>query len=257
MGVRVPPSAPVGPPVRQTGGPSSCTADSLLEVLATSGSKRSDPVSSVRSKLGARNRRGQATRNRSCAAGANKDDRAGASTHAASPFQDHVRQRRTALLVESFNATFRVTPSREGGVDQPEHQASAAASGSADTDQRKLVLVVEDDESVSGLLIALLEERGYEAIAALDGQTAIELARKRHPHLITLDLALPGSDGHDVLAGLKADPRTSDIPIVVISAFTQILPAGERKKLAYLLGKPFDVTEVLDIVQATVGNPYV
>jgi CheY-like chemotaxis protein len=122
---------------------------------------------------------------------------------------------------------------------------------------RKLVLVVEDDESVSSLLIDLLEERGYDAMPALDGQTAIELARKHLPHLITLDLALPGSDGHQVLASLKADARTRDIPIVVISAFTQILPAGERKKLAYLLGKPFDVTEVLEIVQATVGNPYV
>lgn len=150
-----------------------------------------------------------------------------------------------------------VTRRKEGGVDQAEDQRKDASNGDAAAGPSKLVLVVEDDEAVSGLLIALLEERGYEAIAALDGQTAIELARKHHPHLITLDLALPGSDGHDVLAGLKSDPRTSDIPIVVISAFTQILPAGERKKLAYLLGKPFDVTEVLEIVQATVGNPYV
>jgi CheY-like chemotaxis protein len=124
-------------------------------------------------------------------------------------------------------------------------------------DQRKTVLVVEDDESVSSLLVALLEDRGYLAIPALDGKSAIELARRHEPHLITLDLALPGSDGHDVLASLKADPRTREIPIVVISAFTQILPAGDRKKLAYLLGKPFDVSEVLEVVQATVGNPYV
>ncbi|MCC7366982.1 MAG: response regulator [Chloroflexi bacterium] len=125
------------------------------------------------------------------------------------------------------------------------------------TRSAKRVLVVEDDESVSSLLVDLLEDRGYRAIPALDGQTAVALAREHQPDLITLDLALPGSDGHEVLASLKADPRTRDIPIVVISAFTQILPAGERKKLAYLLGKPFDVTEVLEIVQATVGNPYV
>jgi CheY-like chemotaxis protein len=122
---------------------------------------------------------------------------------------------------------------------------------------KKVVLVVEDDEAVSSLLVALLEDRGYDAVPALDGRTAIELARKLVPNLITLDLALPGSDGHEVLESLKADPRTRDIPVVVISAFTQILPAGDRKKLAYLLGKPFDVTEVLAVVQATVGNPYV
>jgi CheY-like chemotaxis protein len=119
------------------------------------------------------------------------------------------------------------------------------------------VLVVEDDEAVSSLLVDLLRERGYNAVPAYDGRKALQLARKLKPHLITLDLALPGADGQAVLQRLKADPATRDVPVVVISAFTQILPAGDRKKLAYLLGKPFDLTEVLDIVQATVGNPYV
>ena len=124
-------------------------------------------------------------------------------------------------------------------------------------DSKRTVLVVEDDEAVSQLLVALLHERGYGAVPAYDGPSAIHMARKLQPNLITLDLALPGEDGHAVLESLKADPATREIPVVVISAFTQILPAGDRKKLAYLLGKPFDVSEVLDVVQATVGNPYV
>ena len=127
----------------------------------------------------------------------------------------------------------------------------------AEATGRRTVLVVEDDEAVSGLLVALLDERGYAAVPAYDGQSAVRLARRLQPHLITLDLALPGSDGHAVLESLKADPATREIPVVVISAFTQILPAGDRKKLAYLLGKPFDVAEVMEIVQATVGNPFV
>ncbi len=122
--------------------------------------------------------------------------------------------------------------------------------------QSRVVLVVEDDRAVSELLVDLLRDRGYGAVPVYDGRSAVRMARKIKPHLITLDLALPGADGHDVLASLKADPVTRDIPIVVISAFTQILPAGDRRKLAYLLGKPFDVAEVLEVVQATVGNPY-
>ena len=141
--------------------------------------------------------------------------------------------------------------------DWQEDERSAAAAPKGGQVPKKLVLVVEDDEAVSSLLVALLEDRGYAAVPAMDGRSAIELARKLAPHLITLDLALPGTDGHEVLESLKANPETRDIPIVVISAFTQILPAGDRKKLAYLLGKPFDVAEVLAIVQATVGNPYV
>jgi CheY-like chemotaxis protein len=135
--------------------------------------------------------------------------------------------------------------------------ADGQARTGAEPTTKKTVLVVEDDEAVSSLLIALLEDRGYGAVPALDGRSAIDLAGELLPDLITLDLALPGTDGHEVLARLKANPRTRDIPIVVISAFTQILPAGDRKKLAYLLGKPFDVTEVLEVVQATVGNPFV
>jgi CheY-like chemotaxis protein len=131
-----------------------------------------------------------------------------------------------------------------------------AAKPDADDAVQKTVLVVEDDEAVSSLLVTLLEDAGYHAVPAFDGRRAIELAQHIRPHLITLDLALPGSDGHEVLERLKGDPRTREIPVVVISAFTQILPAGDRKKLAYLLGKPFDVSEVMAIVQATVGNPY-
>ena len=143
------------------------------------------------------------------------------------------------------------SPEEWHNADQP-----TSAGPPREAPARKTVLVIEDDEAVSGLLIALLEDRGYAAVPAMDGKTAIELARKVDPHLITLDLALPGTDGHEVLENLKANPETRDIPVVVISAFTQILPAGDRKKLAYLLGKPFDVTEVLEIVQLTVGNPY-
>ena len=146
------------------------------------------------------------------------------------------------------------------GWSQPngsDHEPRAASGEAHAANGRRTVLVVEDDEAVSGLLVELLKDRGYIAIPAYDGQSAVRLARQFRPHLITLDLALPGTDGHVVLESLKADPATRDTPVVVISAFTQVLPAGDRKKLAYLLGKPFDVTEVMEIVQATVGNPYV
>ena len=140
---------------------------------------------------------------------------------------------------------------RAGDRQHTEHRVAA------EPNVKRTVLVVEDDPAVSELLVVLLNERGYGAIPAYDGQSAIRLARELRPHLITLDLALPGSDGHAVLESLKANPATREIPVVVISAFTQVLPAGDRKKLAYLLGKPFDVTEVMEIVQATVGNPFV
>lgn len=149
----------------------------------------------------------------------------------------------------------RAMPSRVDSYPQPQPEREVRAVQAKETG--RTVLVVEDDRAVSSLLIDLLQDRGYHAVPAFDGRTAVRLARQLKPHLITLDLALPHLDGHGVLERLRLDPDTRDIPVVVISAFTQILPAGDRKKVAYLLGKPFDVTEVLEIVQATVGNPYV
>jgi CheY-like chemotaxis protein len=194
------------------------------------------------------------------------------SAPAGSTLQDHSCRQCGELLVESVRTTDDQTCCEAYGVDQEQndemqpapssndwrHVGSSNSSEPAEAPHpRKTVLVVEDDEAVSSLLVALLEERGYVAVPAMDGRSAIELARTLEPHLITLDLALPGTDGHQVLESLKSNPQTRDIPVVVISAFTQILPAGDRKKLAYLLGKPFDVSEVLEIVQATVGNPFV
>lgn len=121
---------------------------------------------------------------------------------------------------------------------------------------RGTVLVVEDDEAISELLVLLLREHEYDARPAYNGRSAIRLARQLKPDLITLDLALPGLDGQSVLKRLRIDPKTREIPVIVISAFTQIVPSGDRRKVAYMIGKPFDVSEVMSVVEATVGNPY-
>lgn len=133
---------------------------------------------------------------------------------------------------------------------------SPATQPRSEPENRRTILIVEDDEGVSSLLATLLGELGYRSLVARTGRAALRMARELRPHLITLDLGLPGLDGRAVLERLKADPATREIPVVVISAYTQILPAGERKKLAYLLGKPFEVAEVLEVIRATVGNPY-
>src|SRR3954469_17723569 len=87
----------------------------------------------------------------------------------------------------------------ENRSDAGREPVSASGSATPHPSPKKTVLVVEDDEAVSGLLVALLEDRGYAAVPAYDGRSAIELAGKLLPHLITLDLALPGTDGHEVL----------------------------------------------------------
>src|SRR5688500_18236729 len=93
----------------------------------------------------------------------------------------------------------------------------------------KTVLVVEDDEAVSSLLVDVVEARGSVAEPAMGGRASNERGGKVMPDLLPVDVALPGTDGHEVLGRHKADPKTRDSPFVVISAFTQIRPVGERK----------------------------
>jgi CheY-like chemotaxis protein len=79
------------------------------------------------------------------------------------------------------------------------------------------VLVVEDDDTAASILTRHLARAGYRTEVAYDGLEALEKARRLRPAAITLDILLPKSDGWEVLRALKGDPRSCDIPIVVVS----------------------------------------
>ena len=82
---------------------------------------------------------------------------------------------------------------------------------------RPTVLVVEDDHQAADLLFRQLENGGFHGVIAADGVEALAKARDLHPIAITLDILMPGIDGWDVLARLKEDEATRDIPVVVVS----------------------------------------
>jgi CheY-like chemotaxis protein len=84
---------------------------------------------------------------------------------------------------------------------------------------RHLVLVVDDQPEHRKLLRRMIENQdGYEVMEAGGGQEAIDMLKQIHPHIITLDLMMPGMDGFDVLEAIKSDEETRSIPIVVITA---------------------------------------
>lgn len=85
----------------------------------------------------------------------------------------------------------------------------------------KTILVVEDEEDILKTLEMILELEGFMVITASDGMKALELARKKCPDLIILDLMLPKLDGYKVCAMLKHDERYSDIPIIMFTARAQ------------------------------------
>jgi CheY-like chemotaxis protein len=80
------------------------------------------------------------------------------------------------------------------------------------------LLLVEDNEASRDALARRLERRNYRVVVAGDGLQAVTIAREEKPDLILMDLGLPGMDGWDATAQLKADRDTQHIPIIVLSA---------------------------------------
>src|SRR5688572_22154440 len=92
------------------------------------------------------------------------------------------------------------------------------------------VLLVDDNEDDALLIRRLLESRkNYRVYHAKDGWEGLSIARQKLPDLIVSDLTMPGIDGFGLVEELKLDPRTKDIPVVVVSA--KDITAEERKRL--------------------------
>mgnify|MGYP002960706627 FL=1 len=83
------------------------------------------------------------------------------------------------------------------------------------------ILIAEDDHAISDLVAYNLERAGHVPLAAYDGLTALEVARRDKPDLILLDQMMPGMDGHGVLRELRRDSRTQGIPVIFLTAKAQ------------------------------------
>jgi CheY-like chemotaxis protein len=143
-------------------------------------------------------------------------------------------------------------PLTEGPLQRAEREQKASAeeqqpepAGSALT-----VLYIEDNLSNMQLVERVMRRRGVHLITAMRPQLGLDLAGEHHPDLVLLDLHLPDMPGQEVLGRLHADPRTADIPVVILSAdarpslIRQLLEQGARA----FLTKPLDVRELLGLL---------
>jgi two-component system phosphate regulon response regulator PhoB len=83
---------------------------------------------------------------------------------------------------------------------------------------RKRILVVDDEKDLVDLITYNLRRNGYDVLTASNGNDVIEIAQSQRPDLVLLDLMLPGIDGTEVARRLKGEPRTANIPIVMLTA---------------------------------------
>ena len=121
---------------------------------------------------------------------------------------------------------------------------------SRDSTARKTVLVVDDHRPLRALCRASLEAAGFQVLEACDGSEALASIRAESPDLILLDIMMPGISGWEVTAALLADRSTDQIPIVFISARSELsdrIRAFELGAQGYLM-KPFDPDVLADTV---------
>ena len=113
------------------------------------------------------------------------------------------------------------------------------------------ICVVDDEPGIREELGIWLEEYGYQVISSGSGTEALEKIQKRRPSLVILDIIMPDMDGLEVLAYLKANPKTSAIPVIMLSAKKEsstIIKAQALKASDYFM-KPFLGDEVLKSIE--------
>ena len=120
------------------------------------------------------------------------------------------------------------------------------------------IVVIEDDTDARTIFHDVLEQRGYQVIAAKHGAEGVTLARRHDAALILMDIRMPVMDGWQALEYLKADPRTASIPVWALSA--HLPEEGARRHSARtsfdrLLAKPMDPRNLLTEVEAFLGPP--
>lgn len=109
------------------------------------------------------------------------------------------------------------------------------------------VLLIDDDRAIVEFLSVALEAEGYAVLCAIGAQ-AIGVARDRAPDLILLDINMPGMNGREVSKRLRADPRTAGIPIVIMSAQSNLGAASAGMPADDQLCKPFTMQRLYDVV---------
>ena len=133
------------------------------------------------------------------------------------------------------------------------HPRTAQALGEKTIENATLVdctvIVVDDEPDIRYLLRTTLEEAGYGVVEAAHGEAALEQVRESRPQLVVTDWMMPRMNGGELIERLRADASTREIPIVIISS-----TRGERGGADAVLGKPFDLGELIGLVDKLTGK---
>lgn len=119
------------------------------------------------------------------------------------------------------------------------------------------ILVIDDDYDIRDILGLVLESEGHVVFTAGDGVAGLDQLRAgARPSLIILDMMMPRLDGEGFLRGMRSDPNTADIPVVILTGH----PAAQRKAAelgaAGCLVKPVELLDLLSTINAVDGGAH-
>ena len=117
------------------------------------------------------------------------------------------------------------------------------------------ILIVEDNAANMALAVFLLESAGHTVRSATNAETGLTLAREEQPHLILMDVQLPGMDGLEATAFLKRDVATRAIPVIALTALAM---KGDEERIRAAgcdgyIAKPLAYKDFLAVVSAQLG----
>jgi two-component system alkaline phosphatase synthesis response regulator PhoP len=122
--------------------------------------------------------------------------------------------------------------------------------------KRKKILLVDDDVDFTEASKLILESKSYDVLVAHHGKEGLKKVQTEKPHLIILDVMMPEMDGYEVCAKLKADPKYSHIPILLLTAVGEAIPStkytkemGMKTEADDYIPKPVEPIELVERVE--------
>ncbi|WP_426168898.1 response regulator [Pseudoduganella sp. R-34] len=151
---------------------------------------------------------------------------------------------------EGSTFTF-MLPLLQGSGPASAGPAAAAPPAAAPGDGVRRILIVEDDPFFASLLADFVRARGYTPLVAPDGEQGLQLARHEAPHAVLLDVMMARMDGWEVMRELRADPRTSHLPVHFISCLDEIQRARDLGALGLLTkpASPEQLSQVFETIE--------
>ncbi len=113
------------------------------------------------------------------------------------------------------------------------------------------VLVVDDDEATALMVSRFLNKEGFEVITALDAGKALELLASEKVDAVVTDLMMPRIDGRELVRQLRSDPKTRDLPVIMVTAYgsDEVAEAGLRDGASLFLAKPLDLSLLATVLR--------